>query len=335
MISLIMRVAVSAAIFIFVISKIGLCDKDLPFFERFWTNFSAIISNFRVFSAGKILVFLLIFFVMISIAVFRWKILLINRGFKISFARVFKYSIIGLLFNNVMPSTLGGDIIKGYYIHRDAGNMKKTAVFTIFADRAIGALATLIFIFFGALYLQKTVPQVRFLVWLLLAGFFFMVLFAVFLDEKFLLKTAFYKGLSDDHILRKIHSAVFFYKREGRSAFLTALFLSFFIQTAIISLNYFIMVSFLKRPLPFFSFLCVIPVINVIQGIPVSFAGWGIGEAAYSVLFNLLGISSEISVATSLVNKILILIISSLGLPVYIMYKPSKIKHLQTSAGKN
>ncbi|MFH1353605.1 MAG: hypothetical protein ABIH68_08550, partial [bacterium] len=69
--------------------------------------------------------------------------------------------------------------------------------------------------------------------------------------------------------------------------------------------------------------------------IPVSFAGWGIGEAAYSVLFNLLGISSEISVATSLVNKILILIISSLGLPVYIMYKPSKIKHLQTSAGKN
>ncbi len=327
--------AVSAAIFIFVISKIGLCDSNLPFFERFWENFSAIISNFRIFSAGKILGFLLIFFGIILIAVFRWKILLTNRGFKIGFARVFKYSVIGLLFNNVMPSTLGGDIIKGYYIHRDAGNMKKTAVFTIFADRAIGALAALIFIFFGAVYLQKTVPQVRFLVWLLLAGFFFMFLFAVFLDEKFLLKTAFYKGLSDDHILRKIHSAVFFYKREGRSAFLTALFLSFFIQAAVISLNYFIMISLMKRPLPFFGFLCVIPVINVIQSIPVSFAGWGIGEAAYSVLFNLLGISSEISVATSLVNKIIVLLISSLGLPFYIMHKPSEIKHLQTSAGEN
>jgi len=332
MISPVLRITASAVIFLFVISKIGLCASELSFFERFLANLSAIIANFRIFSLGKILGFFLIFFIMILIAVCRWWILLTNRGFKISFVKVFKYSAIGLLFNNVMPSTLGGDIIKGYYIHRDAGNMKKTAIFTIFADRAIGALATLIFIFFGALYLQKTVPQVRFLVWALLAGFFFMFLFAVFLDEKFLLKTAFYKGLPENHILRKIHSAVFFYKREGRSAFFAALSLSFFIQAAIVSLNYFIMVSLLGRPLPFFSFLCVVPVINVIQGLPVSFAGWGIGEAAYSVLFNLMGISSGISVATSLMNKIVILLISFIGLPFYIMHKPSEIKHRETSA---
>jgi len=333
-ISLVMRIGISAAIFLFVISKIGLCAPDLPFFERFWANLLAIISNFRKFSTGSILIFLAIFFTVFLFSVFRWRILLTNRGFKISFLSIFQYSIIGQFFNTVMPSTLGGDIIKGYYVHRDAGNMKNLAIFTIFADRAIGALATFIFIFFGALYLQKTVPQVRFLVWSLLAGFFFLVLLAVFLDEKFLLKTAFYKGLPDNHILRKLQAAVFFYKREGRAAFLAALFLSFCVQIGIVSLNYLIMVSLLKRPIPFFSFLCVVPVINVIQGIPVSFAGWGIGEAAYAVLFKLLGVSPVISVAASLVNKIIILIIGSLGLPVYIMHKPSEIKHSQTFTGK-
>ena len=86
------------------------------------------------------------------------------------------------------------------------------------------------------------------------------------------------------------------------------------------------MLSFISKPLSYWHFVCIVPVANIVQGLPVSFAGWGVGEAAYTVLFKMIAVTSEVAVGTSVSVKLVILMVSLVtGLPVYLRNKKSEI----------
>ncbi|MCD6311568.1 MAG: hypothetical protein J7M11_03820, partial [Elusimicrobia bacterium] len=54
--------------------------------------------------------------------------------------------------------------------------------------------------------------------------------------------------------------------------------------------------------------------------------GWGIGEAAYTVLFKMIAVTSEVAVGTSVSVKLVILLVSLVtGFPVYLRNKTSEI----------
>ena len=331
-VSLLARIAVSAAVLTIVVSKLGISDSSLPFFERLTGNVLAIFKKLGSIPQGIILLGMVLFSFSFLCVTVRWWIFLKDRGFKIKYASVVKYSLIGYLFNNIMPSTLGGDIIKGYYLHRDTKSAKKSAVFTIFIDRLTGAAATFIFLLVGCLYLRNTIPLMKFVAVALL---FFLVAFiaaAIVLDEKFLIKLSLYRKLPEEHPIKKLHSALFYYKRKGLPAFFAALFLSLFVQIAIISVNYAIITTLTGKSIPYATFVCFVPLINVIQGLPVSFAGWGIGEAAYSVFFSMVSITPEVSVTASLFYKLIMLLFGFIGLPFYVLNKPSEITRSEERA---
>ena len=324
--SLFLRLIVSAGIFMYVITAAGGVAEG-PFLSRFWASFLAVISKFASLPASVLLYSVLLYLVVLVAITVRWHILLRDKGFHVSYKNTFKYVLIGHLFNNVMPSTLGGDIVKAYYVHRDAAGSKKTAVFTIFMDRVIGAAATLLTILAGALYLQARVPELRVIVYALAASALLAALALVLFDEKYLDRLAFYRKLPKEHVLRKLHCAFFYYKREGRKAFCQALAVSFLVQASIITITYIIMSSFVEKTLYYWHFVCIIPVANIIQGLPVSFAGWGLGEAAYSVLFKMISVTSEAAVGTSVSLKLIVLLVAlALGLPVYLKNKKGEIE---------
>lgn len=293
---------------------------------RFWASFSAVIGKFMSIHPSVLILSIALYIIVLLIITLRWRILLVDRGFAVSFKNTLKYVLVGHLFNNVMPSTLGGDFVKAYYVHRDARGSKKTAVFTIFMDRVIGALATLITIFAGALYLQTREPSLRIVVYALCAAGAAGVAAMIVLDEKYLEKLSFFRKLPEGHVVRKLHYAFFYYKRVGRKAFFRAMAVSLLVQLCIITINYIIMLSFFSKPLSYWHFVCIIPVANIIQGLPVSFAGWGVGEAAYTVLFKMIAVTSEIAVGTSVSVKLIILLVAVvLGLPVYLRNKKTEI----------
>jgi len=323
--SFFLRLIVSAGIFIYVITATGSVTEG-SFLFRFWASFLSVVGKFTSLPASVLVSSVGFCVIMLLIITLRWQILLVDRGFRVSYKDIFKYVLIGNLFNNVMPSTLGGDVIKAYYVHRDARGSKKTAVFTIFMDRVIGALATLIVIFAGALYLQTREPGLRIIVYALAAGAVLGAAALVVLDEKYIGKLSFYKNLPQDHPARKLHYAFFYYKRAGRKVFCQALAISLIVQVCVISMSYIIMLSFFSKPLSYWHFVCIVPVANIIQGLPVSFAGWGVGEAAYTVLFRMIAVTSEAAVGTSVSVKLVILLVALvLGLPVYLSNKKNEI----------
>ena len=66
----------------------------------------------------------------------RWWVLLVAAGVRVSYAHVLRQYFIGVFVNNFLPSTVGGDVAKVYYLGRDHGYRTVTA--SVILDRILG-----------------------------------------------------------------------------------------------------------------------------------------------------------------------------------------------------
>jgi hypothetical protein len=67
----------------------------------------------------------------------------------------------------------------------------------------------------------------------------------------------------------------------------------------------------------FLHYVVFIPIIELALCLPISFAGWGVGEAVYGALFGLAGVGWIPAVALSLLNKLTVI---AFGLPGGILF---------------
>src|SRR6202035_1444589 len=83
----------------------------------------------------------------VGITAWRWKLLLEAQEIWLPYGRAWGLTMVGMLFNVVIPGAVGGDLIKGYYITRAASGRKSHAATTILMDRVVGLIGLL---FLGA-----------------------------------------------------------------------------------------------------------------------------------------------------------------------------------------
>lgn len=74
----------------------------------------------------------------------RWNLLLRAQGFPFRLRETFSLTMIGTLFNLITPSSVGGDVMKGYYVQQGAAGRRAEALATIVLDRVLGLLSLLI-----------------------------------------------------------------------------------------------------------------------------------------------------------------------------------------------
>ena len=69
----------------------------------------------------------------------RWQILLRVQGIRISWWRMYGLLMIGLFFSLFIPGGTGGDLVKGYYLLKEAPVGRKTsAALSVVMDRLLG-----------------------------------------------------------------------------------------------------------------------------------------------------------------------------------------------------
>jgi uncharacterized protein (TIRG00374 family) len=73
----------------------------------------------------------------------RWKLLLASQGRKCSFPYLFGSYLVGLFFNNFLPSTIGGDVARAASARRRGGGTLTENLTVVLVERMIGLLATL------------------------------------------------------------------------------------------------------------------------------------------------------------------------------------------------
>ncbi|HMB69388.1 MAG TPA: lysylphosphatidylglycerol synthase transmembrane domain-containing protein, partial [bacterium] len=70
----------------------------------------------------------------------RWNVLLVSTGNGRPLTRLLHWILVGLFFNNFLPSSVGGDVARGLGLARD-GVPRATAAASVVLDRLIGMLA--------------------------------------------------------------------------------------------------------------------------------------------------------------------------------------------------
>lgn len=71
----------------------------------------------------------------------RWGVLLSGEGVRLPILRVLKLTWIGHFWNMIIPGSVTGDVVKMFYVGKEAPDRREEAWTTVFADRVIGLTA--------------------------------------------------------------------------------------------------------------------------------------------------------------------------------------------------
>ncbi|MGP1272579.1 MAG: lysylphosphatidylglycerol synthase transmembrane domain-containing protein [Phycisphaerales bacterium] len=246
----------------------------------------------------------------------RWKGLLRVAGVRVSQWPLFRASILAIFFNQLLPSTIGGDIARMYEAWR-AGAPKAIAVSSLLIDRVIGIFAL-------ALLAVGAVPFVRAeferpeLVFGLVGVIAFGVtgvLAMVFAPVPAVLRLfrAIYGMLpgAASKIFRKLDTACEGY-RGNVPAFALALLFSFAIQLNVVLMHWLIAVA-LDIPVGYDQLMFVVPIALIVMLAPISINGIGLREGIFAVLLAAYGVAQAEAVALALLSYAVFLVHGMLG----------------------
>jgi uncharacterized membrane protein YbhN (UPF0104 family) len=232
-------------------------------------------------------------------------------GFKKKFIDLVSYYFIGMFFNLFMVGSIGGDLIKAYYL---AGKSKRIipAGYSIFTDRYTVGLA-LITILSTALLVTYKNNAIPFLIrYPIIAGTIMVWVITIFMPN-ILRRFPLIKKWSEKIHLQKM-KIYWNYPQVVR----IPLFISFVYQTLFISIIIMVGRGFgIKIPVSYFFIF--VPLADLLSVLPVTLNGMGIREGCYVFFLHLGGISNSIALAFSLLCLVVVWSVSLLGGVVYLL----------------
>lgn len=215
---------------------------------------------------------------------FRWRLLLRTRGAEASIPYLLESYVVGVFFNNFLPSTIGGDIYRAYDSYR-LGHSRSNAVAIVFVDRFLGLLALMLFALLALLSsneLTRNIPLLN--IWVLLGSLgMIVIVWIMFMSPRWLLTIVANLKIPYGRKIRVIVEA-FLGFRGQRLVLFKALGLSALLQANVV-LHYYLLAQSLRLPIPVYSFFLIIPLATVITMLPISVNGIGVRENVYVFFF--------------------------------------------------
>jgi uncharacterized protein (TIRG00374 family) len=263
---------------------------------------------------------------LIFIAVARWRAVLRDFDINIPYLALAQITWIGNFFSLFLPSSIGGDVFRAYYLAKKTDRNIATTLTTTFLERSAG-LGALLFIGFISVSTQQIEVQGVALLHvfaLLLAGYF-LVNLALFNSQLHELFSRLLKRLRREQLDAKLE---WVYRglqtlSKNRRSILEILFYSLLIQLLSVFIVW-ITAQSLSIEAPFHVFLIFVPLINLSIMVPLTINGFGLRESLYLLLFAQIGLQQEKAVALSLLNTFVIMLAVLPGGLAYSFYKKTE-----------
>lgn len=283
------------------------------------------ISLKEVFAAMRMVDLRLIFaalmlnFLGYTISINRWRILLKAQGVKASFLYLVQSYMSGVFFNNLLPSTIGGDAVRAYDSWRISGN-KGQALSVIFVDRFTGTLALMVFATAAVFFFQTTHLKMPFLQWLLVGSVVVgsVVLWLVFstpLSNNAGLRNASYIPKTILSLIGKIRSAFAVFQGKHR-ALCWALGLSMLLQANVVT-HYFVIAMAMGFSVEFYNYFYIIPLSLAVMAVPISINAIGVREGAFAFFLGMHGIETSEALAFAWIVYLVLIANGVLGGVIY------------------
>lgn len=279
---------------------------------------------------------LVLFAATLACGFIRWHVLLQSQSIPLPFRRVVAIGLVGHFFNSFLLGGTGGDVVKAYYVTREAHTHKPEAVMSILVDRILGLIGlfaitlVMILIHFQTV---RTNPHLRWatMVVVLLIGLVFVAIVLTIwkgLWKKFAFLDRLKQRLPMGEQLARAMNSYQNYTSHKRTLFKA------FLLSVGLHLGNFVGAIFLGWGLDITivdwdKYFLLVPLINTIAAIPITVSGFGVREEMYRRTFGDLGVPAEQAVALSLMNFAVQCAWSLVGGVVYLFWKhePSLARH--------
>lgn len=291
-------------------------------------DFSAIWDALKTASPVWVLVAFCLHPIGFWLTAIRWKMLLAARGAQLSTWYLVRSVLLGIFFNNFLPSTVGGDVYRAYDTAAQVGS-KTESMTVVVVERLTGIFALGVFALFALVFGFSHFGNIP-IIWLALVGL--LAVFILFLlsmnhtvaktvkaifEHPELVKIPFLPKVQRK--LKQIYDALCVYKRNRR-VMIIAFIVALFLQINVI-LHYYLIAHALALSVPVMYFFLIIPVVTVVLMVPVFINGIGGREAAFILLLGAFGVTSSQAIAFSWVAFGMILIQGIAGGIVYALRK--------------
>lgn len=250
----------------------------------------------------------------------RWAILLRTHYPTFSTSLLFKHYLVATLFNNILPTSTGGDLIRSYYIYRHRRDVV-CAVSPIITERVIG-LVVLLAINVLAIYLTDSVEIVTRVLWstllLILAGAIF-TLTLIALPATYWPLHRLLERLSRFRVisfLLRMGEATHGYLKNPST--LIGILIYSVVAQMLAVLVYFVLAKGLGIDISMQIILVVIPLAFMAAALPISIGGMGVRELATVGLLMRFGIAENDAAAVALTFIPVVLLASMPGLYIYL-----------------
>lgn len=242
------------------------------------------------------------------ISVKKWQLVLEAQDLRLSWQELWRAYWAGLFFNNFLPSSIGGDALRIWWIGKTAHDSPGAAA-SVITERILATAALALTGLTAAAFVSRPDSRALSLFAILIIvslGLLGLISWGVLPQRAKLSQgriMSFLIGMAD-------HGKKLRYK-SGRLVVVGILSLAF--QIAVVGVNYCIFRSLNINVLSLWDLLYIIPVISVASMLPLGINGYGLREGAYVVLLGGYGVPAGTAFSASLLFVFLVSLCSLYG----------------------
>ena len=271
-------------------------------------DFKRIVNILKNVDITMIIYAMILLTIQVFIATIRWQFVLKCQKIMLDYKNTLQILWSGLFFNQAMPSSVGGDVIRGYYLKKQGITLGR-ATLGVLMDRLFGMVGLVVVVVVSLPLLFELIndPVARSGVLFIAFGVSLALLFIFFTDKL-------PGNFSHLRVIRGFYSL----SQDGRRCIaehyngLIILAISILIHLISV-ISVMIMAVGLGINVEWSGFLLIIPLVTLMMVIPISIAGWGVREGAMVVGFGYLGVASEAALALSILYGLLMLVVAIPG----------------------
>ncbi|MBM9512969.1 lysylphosphatidylglycerol synthase transmembrane domain-containing protein [Desulfogranum marinum] len=234
----------------------------------------------------------LIFVINTSLSAWKWRIFLCSDNINIPLLKLVVSYLIGGFFNVFLPSNIGGDSYRMYDVAKKSKERLRSVI-SVFADRLTGFVALVSLSLISSVFVAGKLDNAALIllpasIFILLISFLYMIWtekpIRFLLSLTRLERVAFIANTSE-----KVLVTFAKYRSQSRVV-LKVMLISFAFQFLLIVAVY-LMAKALGATVPFVYFSAFIPLITLMEALPISIYGLGIRDIGYVFFFSFAGMS--------------------------------------------
>ena len=251
-----------------------------------------------------LLLYLFLGFVGVFISSAKWLALTKPHGVSCSLRLLVSLYMVGYFFNNILPTSIGGDVVRAYELGRISGK-KAEAMASVFMERFSGYVTLVIFALIATAFNRRLQTDFRLAAPVLLASIGAVGLAWAVGSRSWL--TLFHKrfrGTTVQKLVGKTHrfqEAISFYRHHPVALLLASGYSILFYLVAILTVYTGCLTFHVDVSLA--SLVAVVPVILILFMIPFSLGGIGVQEWAYYFVLEIVGVPVTVGLSLGLLFR--------------------------------